>query len=1133
MREGKSATSWIEATRARPCPVCGKPDWCTTTADGGTIHCRRGADRPAPPGFRRKDTASDGAARFVRIGQSDSLAFDPAIYRVPVTVQPVRKAPARPWADEAAEYAAAARDRLDLLADHLGVRLDVLEAMGVGWTGKAWSFPYRDGDGQVVGIATRLPDDKKRAVRSSSTGLLYAPDRWSQGDGPVYVVEGASDTAALTGLGLAAVGRPSNTGGAAHLARLLREWPAHRGIVVVGERDEKPDGAWPGRDGAVSVAEKLAALLCRDILWTLPPEGVKDSRAFAAQATATEIVAVYAAAAVIVPAKAPRHHEVATVPTDEPRDLQSFRDDLLVAKRTAVATVGIHVDRSPTGAGKTASTIAALLEVGRTKTVQALPTHANIAERRQEMIDGGHSPDRIGVVPKLTEENCVMFDDAEAARAAGLSHGEAVCRGCHHRNACEYLQLKAQAERRQHLITTAEHFQRSHGSKSMRGREVVIVDEKPDLTLAPRIHCSEADMTGVVTFLDRIVSEGNSRAIRSLEDWGADPTPAADAGVEVAATANGLRCMAEDVLAAMRAVTEPGAIEQSIDASGLPSGWQQQVKRVMAAHALAPPPQDAMRLLVALAAGDASSVWVTADRTLDGIIVRHALVHWRVDLNGLRVVLLDGTADVASLSRLAGHEVRDITPTGHPPTLHAVVQRPRPISRKTSAAVVRDIIEAVIEESGAARIGLIGLKTHMEQLMNPDEPDCLAQCIRDRITMHAHFGQGPDRASNEWHRDCDLLLVVGTPRPNPGDVRRLLVVQGEIEAAQYDVAWGRGTWDASKVEGGTECLWSFDYTDPAWRAAHQAITRANLLQAVGRARAGLAEGIPAIVLTDEPLGLPVDMLPIGERSITTRRVLEAMRAAETAFRSGETTIPSPEEGSGRACPKNRGESPIGNSLLLIGTSPLFLGQRLSGIIQASGLDAREVSRALRDAAEQGDVHQPAPGYWCLGPAPAEPITDAVPTGLGRPPEVESRVASTRATIERLADAAPDRIVTTNQYVEAEARAARSTAMKNLGEAVEAREVVQLDRGLYATDLPVARVERTAAARAWINDPRPGQEDSEPVCITITTRSGVSSVVAVCPAGEVETHITLLAAGDTEVPHEDITSITARRGRARR
>lgn len=1132
MRE-RTSTEWIEGTRDRPCLVCGKPDWCTVTADGGTIHCRRGQHLAAPHGFRRKDTAGDGAARFVRDRHDDSLAYDPSVYRVPVLSKPARKSPTRNWAALAAKFADAARGRLHLLADDLGVRLDVLEAMGVGWTGRTWSFPARDGDGQIVGIATRYPDGGKRTVRTSNIPLFYAPDRWRQGDGPLYVVEGASDTATLAGLGLAAVGRSSATAGVADLAVLLREWPADREIVVVGERDEKPDGRWPGREGAVAVAEQLAALLCRDVAWTLPPEGAKDSREFASRATAAEIVAAYAAAVTVVPAPPRPPHEVATVPTDEPRALQAFRDDLAAAKEAAVAAVGIHVDRSPTGAGKTASTIAALLEVGKTKTVTALPTHANIAERREEMIAGGHATKTVGAMPQLSEENCRMFAAATAARAAGLSHGEAVCNGCQHRKGCDYLRLKGQAERSQHLITTAEHFTRSHWSNQLQEREVVIVDEKPDLTLAPRIECHTAALEELVTFLDGVVSEGNARAIRSLDDWGADPTPVNDAAVEVAVTADALRRLATAVLDAAAEATEPGVYEHQVEAGGmLPKGWQKQMGRVMSANAMKPPPQDAMRLLVALAEGNASSVWITADRLPDGTIQRRAFTHWRVDVSGKRVVLLDGTADVAHLSRLAGQQVEDITPVGNLPTLHRVVQRPVRISRGTSAATVRDIIEAVVEESGAERIGMIGLKPHVAALMNPDDPDALASHIRARVAMQSHFGAGPDRASNEWHAACDLLLVVGTPRPNPGDIRRHLLVAGDIEAARRpDGAWGDATWDATTVEGDTVRLKSRGYAAPAWRAAHAAITRAGLLQAVGRARAGLAEGIPAIVLSDEPLGLAVSLEPIVTQSRTIRRVLEAMRAVENAVSSGKTTIPAPPNGDARACVNNEGSAPIGILSLLIGSDPSFLAQRRSLVISASGLDARTVSRALDSAAGQGLVHQHADGWWTLGPAPAEPaayrlVSDSEigASGLGRPPEVEARVAETKATVERLAQTAPDRIVTTGQYVEAAATTARRSAMRKLGEAVEAREVVQLDRGLYAAGLPVARVERSAT-RAWIIDPRPGQDGA--VCIEITTTAAVARVIAEQRAGDVESRLTLLAADGTELPHNQIAGMVAR------
>ncbi|WP_171475045.1 hypothetical protein [Frigoriglobus tundricola] len=42
---------------------------------------------------------------------------------------------------------------------------------------------------------------------------LTLPTGWRDRPGPVFVVEGPTDAAALTAAGLAAVGRPSNAGG--------------------------------------------------------------------------------------------------------------------------------------------------------------------------------------------------------------------------------------------------------------------------------------------------------------------------------------------------------------------------------------------------------------------------------------------------------------------------------------------------------------------------------------------------------------------------------------------------------------------------------------------------------------------------------------------------------------------------------------------------------------------------------------------------------------------------------------------------------------------------------------------------------------------------------------------------------
>ena len=84
------------------------------------------------------------------------------------------------------------------------------------------------------------------------------PTDWDPVDGPILLVEGGSDTAALMTIGLNAVGRPSNLRRRGLLEGSLIDASHEREIVVIGERDEKHDGKWPGRDGAVRTATRLA-----------------------------------------------------------------------------------------------------------------------------------------------------------------------------------------------------------------------------------------------------------------------------------------------------------------------------------------------------------------------------------------------------------------------------------------------------------------------------------------------------------------------------------------------------------------------------------------------------------------------------------------------------------------------------------------------------------------------------------------------------------------------------------------------------------------------------------------------------------------------------------------------------------
>ena len=196
-------------------------------------------------------------------------------------------APAIDWAVKARKHVEALTPELRLeLAEALNISESTLASLPLlGWhaADEAWTFPELDGDGIIIGINRRFRDGTKRMVPGSSRGLTL-PESWDR-DGPILLVEGASDTLTLHAMGLSSIGRPNNTGGVEHLARLLGSVPPDRPIVVVGEFDPKADGSWPGLDGAKKTAAKLSAALNRNgterVHWCLPPDGAKDVRAWA------------------------------------------------------------------------------------------------------------------------------------------------------------------------------------------------------------------------------------------------------------------------------------------------------------------------------------------------------------------------------------------------------------------------------------------------------------------------------------------------------------------------------------------------------------------------------------------------------------------------------------------------------------------------------------------------------------------------------------------------------------------------------------------------------------------------------------------------------------------------------------
>ncbi|MFI4871375.1 MAG: toprim domain-containing protein, partial [Phycisphaerales bacterium JB061] len=134
-----------------------------------------------------------------------------------------------------------------------------------------WSIRERDDQGEVIGTAYRAPDGSKSFEPGGKRGLIvdwplpvYAG---SSMDDPVFVCEGASDTAALMSVGLDAVGVPMAGQGGKLLAGVLNA----RHAVIVADNDDA------GRRGA----HKLSAALlgsCASVRVMPPPLGAKDAR---------------------------------------------------------------------------------------------------------------------------------------------------------------------------------------------------------------------------------------------------------------------------------------------------------------------------------------------------------------------------------------------------------------------------------------------------------------------------------------------------------------------------------------------------------------------------------------------------------------------------------------------------------------------------------------------------------------------------------------------------------------------------------------------------------------------------------------------------------------------------------------
>ena len=252
-------TDWIRVTRNRICIICLKGDWCLVAADGSAAICQR-----------VKSDKRIGTAGYLHRLTDDARISPRRIYRCP------RPKIQRDWPALAAKYHNAMTDNgWPILVDELGLTVETLKAMQIGWDGSQsrYTFPMRNPDGVVVGIRTRQQDGKRSVSGSDGNGLFFVPSMLSAGY--LIICEGPTDTAALIDAGFgSSVGKPSCRLGDQYVLNLIRRL---RPEVVLLIPDSDTDGLEGFSYLANSILQSGAMSLDRIDSLT-PPIPLKDIR---------------------------------------------------------------------------------------------------------------------------------------------------------------------------------------------------------------------------------------------------------------------------------------------------------------------------------------------------------------------------------------------------------------------------------------------------------------------------------------------------------------------------------------------------------------------------------------------------------------------------------------------------------------------------------------------------------------------------------------------------------------------------------------------------------------------------------------------------------------------------------------
>lgn len=527
--------------------------------------------------------------------------------------------------------------------------------------------------------------------------------------------------------------------------------------------------------------------------------------------------------------------------------IKSYRAMMAKARIDSVGVPGIYLDRSPTGSGKSYADMAAIQMVD--KSIVLAPTHENCTELWELF-----NLNRIlaEAYPPLDEDHCNNFSTALDCIDCGLSVSAAVCPTCPLREGCLYIELMKKAENADHRIATHSRASRNL-TELTSAADFVSIHEEPINVIKPTADANHEEgfnklieVAGVASHIAWGLSAASSDTLRAFYHT-------------VKRTANRFRdeLMLND---------QTRLLQLSDFVTNTPHSAEAILYRAILESKIRPP-ADTTRIVLAAVQGRLKSVTVRLDtvsrkggktetkRSLQGV--------WSNEFGDDKAVwFCDATSNRDELAEILGRPVIDMTPGHRLQLRQPIVQIPLDVTKQTTPQRIIAMLESILAAClGFDRIGVITHREHCPLIEGTAQSDVkLSPESQARIAKVKYYRSGAGRGSNAWYTECDLLIVLGTPRVPPAVVRTRLIQAGRHAAAECtaeEAGWGPDYWLAKTISGGARQIMFRTYRDHRWHAAQNAIVASEIKQAVGRGRGLLDSGIPVVAVTTQPLGYRV------------------------------------------------------------------------------------------------------------------------------------------------------------------------------------------------------------------------------------------------------------------------------------